>query len=591
MNKGNGEIELLFQFENHKRDRTYLLFRKPIKIISAEQNTEVVQALSDVHDAVKKGLYAAGYVSYEAAAAFDPIYQTCLKGNMPIVWFALFEKPEIIEQSSRRSLNQFCIGGWKPNITRDEYSRGIEKIKSEIKKGNTYQVNYTIRLHSDFRGDDFAFFDHLSQAQQGDYSAYLNTGRYRILSASPELFFRLENNNLTVKPMKGTARRGLDSEGDQKQKQFLLSSEKNQAENLMIVDLLRNDLGRIAINGSVQVIKLFEIEKYPTVYQMTSTIKAEIPSTTTLTEIFGALFPCGSITGAPKAATMKVIAALEKTAREVYCGAIGYLSPNGNAVFNVPIRTVLIDKESDTAQYGVGGGITWDSTSVDEYEEILTKAALLTTKKEKFDLLETILLEKGTYTRLEGHLKRLRASAEYFGYVYSETDILRMLSKHAALYPEKSRRVRLLLAENGRVHIESADFLSTDKESIRSAIIADKPIDRNNCLIYHKTTCRAVYEEHTDRLKEVNKEAVDVLLWNEEKEITEFTIGNIVIEIDGQKITPPISCGLLAGVFREQLLAQGEIVERIVKMEDLAYASYIWMINSLRGWVPINVII
>lgn len=586
MTKSNGDIELLFQFKNNKRDKTYLLFRDPIKIISADHNTEVVQALSDVQDAVKKGLYAAGYVSYEAAAAFDPIYQTCLKGNMPIVWFALFEKPEIIEQSCRRPLNQYHIGGWKPNISRNEYNQGIAKIKSEIKKGNTYQVNYTIRLCSDFQGDDFAFFDHLSQAQKGDYSAYLNIGRYRILSASPELFFRLENNTLTVKPMKGTARRGLDSEEDQKQKQFLLSSEKNQAENLMIVDLLRNDLGRIAINGSVQVTKLFEIEKYPTVYQMTSTIKAEIPPGTNLADIFGALFPCGSITGAPKAATMKVIAELEKTAREVYCGAIGYLSPNGNAVFNVPIRTVLIDKELNIAQYGVGGGITWDSTSADEYEEILTKAALLNTEKEKFDLLETMLLEKGVYNRLEGHLKRLRASADYFGYVYSEADILRMLSEHASLYPLKPRRVRLLLSKNGRVHIESADFLPTDKEGINSAILADKPIDRNNRLLYHKTTCRAIYEKY----KEGNGQAIEVLLWNENKEITEFTIGNIVIEIDGLKITPPVSSGLLPGVFREQLLAQGEIVERTVMLEDLAHASRIWMINSLRGWVPMDVI-
>lgn len=586
MKQSNSDIELFFQFKDCKMEEINLRFTNPIKIISANCKEQVISALSDVDSAVKKGLYAAGYVSYEAAPAFDPVYQTCPKGNMPIIWFALFERPEIIQQTCQQSSSSYHVGNWKPNISRIEYDQNVAKIKNEIKQGNTYQVNYTIRLQADFQGDDFAYYQRLSQSQKSDYSAYLNIGRYRILSASPELFFRRENNTLTTKPMKGTARRGLNIEGDRIQKQFLFSSDKNRAENLMIVDLLRNDLGRISKIGSVRVTKLFELEKYPTVYQMTSTIQSEIPPGTTLVEIFQALFPCGSITGAPKANTMKIIADFEQIAREVYCGAIGYLSPNGNTVFNVPIRTVLIDKELNTAQYGVGGGITWDSTSPDEYDEILAKSALLIAQEEQFDLLETILWEKGKYAYLERHLQRLHASADYFGYIYSKTNISRKLYEHGKLHTSEARRVRLLLSENGRVHVESVRFIPLDSQNIQPVVLANEPINSNNRLLYHKTTCRAIY----DKYKIANPQVFDVLLWNEDGEITEFTIGNIVVEINGLKMTPPASCGLLPGVFREELLARGDIIEQKVRLQDLSLASRIWMINSLRGWIPVNIV-
>ena len=584
MKKNTGNvIKLLFEFNENEFNGKNILFTKPVRIITTRKLSEVIPALSDVCNAVKTGLYAAGYIAYEAAPAFDPAYQVCSKGYMPLIWFALFESPEFIEQNEQSSFGSYNIGTWEPNITRTDYNQNIDKIKNVIAQGETYQVNYTIRLETLFEGDDLAFYRRLSRSQQGQFSAYLNIGSYRILSASPELFFRWENNILTTKPMKGTANRGLTVPEDRTLREYLFSSDKNRAENLMIVDLLRNDLGRVAKYGTVHVPELFEIEKYPTVYQMTSTIQAETRPETTLVDVFRALFPCGSITGAPKVSTMKIIAELEQVPREVYCGAIGYLSPKGKAVFSVPIRTVVINTEMNTAQYGVGGGITWDSTSEDEYNEILAKAALLNEERIKFDLLETMLLKNGNYNYLERHLKRLRGSAEYFSYSFSDTEIRERLKDHAQAHPAEARRVRLLLAENGKVCIESTPCTPDLNQSIKVVSIANQSINRNNRFLYHKTTYRRLYDE----FKKARPHVFDVLLWNEDNELTEFTIGNIVLEIDGIKSTPPVSCGLLPGVFREELLARGEIVQRVLTREDLSRATRVWLINSLRGWVPV----
>jgi para-aminobenzoate synthetase/4-amino-4-deoxychorismate lyase len=581
----NNDIELLFEFHEREKGGRHLRFTKPVKIITACQTAEVIPALSDVCNAVKKGLYAAGFLSYEAAPAFDSAYRIRTNSNMPLLWFGLFAAPEIIEPTGQSYEGSFKIGDWEPNVCRADYNQCIAKIKSEIEKGNTYQVNYTIRMQADFQGDDFAYYKRLSQSQEGQFSSYLNIGRHRILSASPELFFRLEKNTITTQPMKGTARRGLNVIDDEEQRQILSASEKNQAENVMIVDLLRNDLGRIAEMGSVRVAKLFEIDKYPTVFQMTSTIQAKVRPGTTLVDIFRALFPCGSITGAPKISTMKIIAGLERAPREVYCGAIGYVSPDGDASFSVPIRTVVLDGDLNTAWYGVGGGITWDSTPEEEYDEIITKAALLHADRIKFDLLETMLLDNGTYTYLERHLNRLESSAEYFNYPFVKNDILKELDEHIKLYPSEPRRVRLLLSENGKFSIESVPFMPLSTQTIKTAALADAAIDRTNRFLYHKTTNRGIYNKH----KNANPDVFDILLWNENREITEFTIGNIVVELNGLKITPPVSCGLLPGVFREELLARGDIVERIVTLQDLLHATNVWLINSLQGWIPIHV--
>ena len=324
--------------------------------------------------------------------------------QMPLLWFGIFEKPSSFEGQGNDS---FHLSDWTSKTSQPLYKAGFEKIKSEIKQGNTYQVNYTLRLQSQFSGDDYAFYQQLVKAQDSNYSAYLHTGRFRILSASPELFFHWKDDVITTRPMKGTVKRGLHYDEDVAQANWLADSVKNQAENVMIVDLLRNDVSVVAEQGSVHVPALFEIEQYPTVWQMTSTVKAKTRGEATVMDIFKALFPCGSITGAPKIKTMDIIQHVEDAPREVYCGAIGYITPNREAIFNVPIRTVWIDSETGQAEYGAGGGITWDSELTDEYGEALLKAKLLTVVRPDFQLLESFRLENGEYYLLQHHMERL----------------------------------------------------------------------------------------------------------------------------------------------------------------------------------------
>jgi para-aminobenzoate synthetase/4-amino-4-deoxychorismate lyase len=467
----------------------------------------------------------------------------------------------------------------------DEYNQGINSIKKSIQFGDTYQTNYTIRLHSQFTGDGLAFYNRLRQAQNSNFCAYIHTGEQSILSASPELFFHLEHGKITTRPMKGTVKRGASSAEDTANAEWLYQSEKNRAENLMIVDLLRNDLGMIAQSGSVNVEKIFEIEQYPTVHQMTSTISAKVSETTSIVDIFKALFPCGSITGAPKISTMNIIADLENEPRDVYCGAIGYITPNNEAIFNVPIRTVLIDHQTGNAVYGVGGGVTWDSTSEGEYNEILAKAMLLEEKPTKFQLLESLLLENGDYFLLEEHLKRLENSAQYFGFRCQVERIKKSLKEFGDKNHTGLLKVRLLLAKNGDLTIEGQTI--TQQKAVLKVTLADEPVDKTNPFLYHKTTNREIYAKYQ---KQKTQEAFDVLLWNQDGELTEFTNGNIVLEIEGNLCTPPVKSGLLAGTFRDRLLQIGEIHEKTLTKSDLIMATRVWFINSVRKWKEVQLI-
>ena len=343
-------------------------------MIIANTIEEVLPCFQLIQNAIDDGYYAAGFLSYESAAAFDSAYQVKEEHTMPLLWFGIFSEPQHMSLSSTGLIvSQSGIHrlAWMST------SASIMSIKQSIENGDTYQTNYTIRLNSKFQGDDIALFQKLKKAQASNYCAYINTGEHSILSASPELFFHLEGDQVTTRPMKGTIERGKSFAEDEANANWLYQSEKNRAENVMIVDLLRNDLGIIAEPGTVHVPKLFEIEQYPTVHQMTSTIAAKISENIQLVDIFKALFPCGSITGAPKISTMDIIANLEKTPREVYCGAIGYITPNQEAIFNVPIRTVVIDQKTGNATYGVGGGITWDSTTEGNIMKSLQKQAYL----------------------------------------------------------------------------------------------------------------------------------------------------------------------------------------------------------------------
>nr|WP_243296336.1 aminodeoxychorismate synthase component I [Bacillus litorisediminis] len=577
----NHEPFLSFEFASSDGVIKPLTFSTPLKMIIANTIEEVLPSFRLVQEAVDQGFYAAGFLSYESAPAFDSAFKVRNGHKMPLIWFGIFQEPQMRTLSGTAS---YSLSEWNPNVSIDEYHQAIASIKQSIESGDTYQTNYTIRLHSQFEGDALSLFQKMKKAQSSNYCAFIHTGDHTILSASPELFFHLEGNKITTRPMKGTIKRGKSFEEDLANASWLYHSEKNRAENVMIVDLLRNDLGMIAEPGSVNVTKLFEIETYPTVHQMTSTITANIPSHTQMVDIFKALFPCGSITGAPKIKTMDIIADIETTPRNVYCGAIGYISPNKEAIFSVPIRTVVIEQESGQATYGVGGGITWDSTTQGEYHEILAKSKILEEDRPEFQLLESILLNEGDYFLFENHLNRLKKSARYFGFTFNEFEIKQILADFANQNNQGPFKVRFLLDKNGGTKLEGQPiqlFVGPIK-----AALAKEPVERNHVFLYHKTTNREIYS----KFQKVYRQVSDVLLWNEDRELTEFTNGNVVLDIDGQLWTPPITSGLLAGTFRQALIDEGVIQERILLLSDLKKCSKIWFINSVRKWVEVELV-
>ncbi|MBC2103886.1 aminodeoxychorismate synthase component I [Listeria booriae] len=555
------------------------LFSSPEAIIQTDNIEEVTERMQQVEQAIDLGYYVAGYVGYEAAPAFNKHLQTFAPGKMPLLWFGVFREMREVAQSEAPILQPPKLD-WQPTTDYASYAKGIHFIRDQIAAGNTYQTNYTIRLESAFAEDDENFYEQLKVAQQADYSAYLSTGRFHILSASPELFFHWKDGVIKTKPMKGTARRGMTQRDDAKARDWLSASAKNQAENVMIVDLLRNDLGQIAKPGTVKVPHLFDVERYPTVWQMTSTVTAETLPDIHLTAIFEALFPCGSITGAPKVKTMELITQAETSPRNVYCGAIGYVTPDKEAIFNVPIRTVVVDTEEKTAEYGVGGGIVWDSRSGAEYEEVQAKAALLTTYLPKFELLESLRLENGHYSRTDLHLQRIENSANYFGFTWNIHTAKQALATFAEEHPNDIWKVRLLVQKDGTATVEGSLVISDP--IMWTAHFADKSVNSTNPFLYHKTTHRTMYEKR----RRIDYD--ETLLWNERGEITEFINGNLVAEIDGELVTPAQSSGLLGGVMRQTLLADGTITERVLHRNDLLQATKIWLTNSVRGWVPID---
>ncbi len=561
-----------------RRNDEWLHFANPHLIISVTGVDDVHNALREIERLVNENnWHAAGFVSYEAAPAFDKALHVIPADDFPLLWFGLYSAPRVLQTSEVfTDLRGLEAQTWLPSVEQDTYNAAIEKIKDYIAQGKTYQVNHTLRLNSEFSGGEWDFFSNLAQTQN-KYAAYIDTGRYVICSASPELFFKLDGNKIYSHPMKGTAKRGRTTLEDREQANWLHNSIKNRAENVMIVDMIRNDLGRIAEIGSVQAPELFKIEKYPTLFQMTSTVQAK--TNASLDEIFTALFPCASITGAPKVSTMNIITELETTSRKIYTGSIGCISPNRKAQFNVAIRTALIDRENKTAEYGVGGGIVWDSTSADEYGEALLKARVLTEHPRAFELIETLLWvpEEGYFLR-EKHSARMQDSADFFGFLFSREEFEYQLEQLAEHFTTP-QRVRVLLNKHGEFKTESKDFQARKK--VFKVCLAKKPINSKDVFLFHKTTRREIYPPVPAAFDEI-------LLYNENEELTEFTIGNLVVEMDGELFTPTISCGLLAGTFRSHLLETGKIKERVIYKDQLGKCSKIFLINSLRKWVNVK---
>ena len=583
MNINENQIFLYFNFVNYEGVHTPLQFSRPVQIVTAQTTDEIISCLETIQQAINNGFYAAGYISYEAAPAFDKSLSVKPGNMMPLLWFGIFNKPiyQQLKYVDKNSAHPYAKS-WKSLVPIKKYNQHFTRIQQAIENKRTKQVNYTIPFESPFSGDPLLLYKQLEAAQSANYSAYLNIGGFSIISASPELFFHLKDNEITTKPMKGTIDRGLTYKDDIKQAQKLKNSRKEQNENNQIVDLMCNELEKIAVAHTVKVPKLHTIEKYPTLYQMTSTITAKLQDHIELLDIFKTLFPCGSITGIPKEETMNIITEIETLPREVYCGAIGYITPQNEAIFNVPIRTVWVDKKSQVAQYGVGGAITSDSKKENEYEEILIKTGLLTKAQTEFKLIESFGLINGQYICFAEHMKRLKESAEYFNFNLHLDKIHNELIALLQEYKQGNWKVRLLVDNNGQHNIE-IDQIRPQANNLKVRLAYD-PIDQKNLFLYHKTTNRTIYEEN----KIKDESIFDTLLWNENDEVTEFTMGNIVVEMNHQLYTPPIKCGLLAGTFREYVLKKGEITERIIKKEELKHCDQIWFINSVRRWIPVQ---
>lgn len=547
-------------------------------VISATRIEDVWPALQQLQRAVDAGKVAVGFIAYEAAPAFDPVLVAHPPRDLPILWFAVYDafpEPETLPECMDTGA---VSASWAPAISEASYNHALERIRNWIAAGDTYQVNYTFPLTAAFDDNAHALFRQIHHAQPTDNAFFLDCGHFAVASASPELFFRLDGECLTTRPMKGTAPRGLWPAAEALAAERLVRSPKERAENVMIVDLLRNDMGRVCKTGSVCVEQLCAAERYDTLWQMTSTITGETDAP--VPEIFRALFPSGSVTGAPKVRTMQIIRELEPHPRGVYCGAIGWWGPNRQALFNVAIRTVTIDRSTQTAIHPVGSGITWDSLPDAEYTECKLKSAALTRHRPGFDLLETLRWSGDRYDLLAKHLDRLTSSADYFGYTSDVAAIRCELMRYAETLGTHERKVRLLLSRCGNVALEAAPL---GQYSLHKIGIAPAPVNTDDVFLYHKTTHRVVY----DQARAACPECDEVLLWNERHELTEATIANIVIERDGQLITPPIECGLLPGTLRAKLLADGRIREGIVTLDELPRVERLWLINGVRGWVPV----
>ncbi len=562
----------------------------PVGVLEARRPDEVPGVISAAGSAAGRGLWVGGFVAYEAAPGLDPSLAvrerqpTDRLADLPLAWFGLFERREPVPTLDAARPGPSRSGGWGPSVDRRRYDAAIATIRELIAAGETYQVNHTLRLRARIVGDERGLYRDLALAQRGGHAAYLHLGRYRVLSASPELFFRIDGRRITTRPMKGTSPRGRWPTEDQARASALLASPKERSENAMIVDLIRNDLGRIARPGSVVVERMFEAERYETVWQLTSTVAADLAPGVSLLGVFRTLFPSGSVTGAPKVRTMRIIRDLEDSPRGVYCGAIGYLTPPGSgeaaASFSVAIRTVILDALTGTAEFGVGGGITFDSSAEAEHRELLDKAKVLTTARPGFALFETLRHDpENGLLHLEEHLDRMAGSAAYFGFRFEREAAVAVLKDAVAASEDRSLVVRLTLGRGGALGVDVRYLEPTPAGPTRVAL-DDEPVDPADIWLFHKTTRREPYERRRDRRPDLD----DVVLVNARGEATESTIANLAVRLDGRWVTPPLDAGLLPGTFRAILLRGGELSERPVPVDELIEAEEIALVSSVRGW-------
>lgn len=569
---------------------TKALFTQPEYIVSTENISDISDCVRKVEEFTAKGFYAAGFISYEASPAFDKALKAKAPGTFPLLWFGIYSSFEEFNENTAVKIAAPPI--LSPEIEEKAYLDDVSEIKDFIYEGDIYQANYTFRSRGKASADPAGLFLKLSAAHPVPYSAYVNTGKVQIISLSPELFLeRTEaDGRITSKPMKGTAKRAYDSEADLKNAELLRNDIKNQAENLMIVDMVRNDMGRICVPGSIRAEALFEIETYMTVHQMTSTVSGLPEAGTGFFEILKSLFPAASITGAPKVRATEIIAELEKSPRKIYTGTAGCLSPAGKMLFNVAIRTMIFAE--GMAELGIGSGIVADSSPECEWEECLLKSGFSNSEMPDFEILETILLnEKNEYVCLSEHLRRAGNSQIYFGRKWNESEAKGALDK---LKKDESckrpARVRLLAEKNGKIRVESQELKTEGWGKDALAVkLSSETTNSQDLFLYHKTTKRDLYNR---KFREAQEEGFDeIIFMNEKGFISEGAISNIFIFIDKKWFTPVLSCGLLPGIWRADKMKELNALESIISLEKLLSAEKVLIGNSVRGGAFVKKII
>ena len=555
-------------------------FTQPIKELKTRDLSEVADLLAQVESYQEQGYYVVGYVSYEAAPAFEE--KLAVHKAPLLAEYLLYFTVHVRVETSPIPLTYEEVdlpSKWQEVTSAEEYEKAISQIHHHLRQGDTYQVNYTVQLKQDLSANPFAIYNRMVVEQEAGYNAYVEHDEMAVISMSPELFFEQNDRELTTRPMKGTTKRGLTDQEDLAQASWLEQDPKNRSENMMIVDLLRNDMNRISEVGSEHVERLCQVEQYSTVWQMTSTIKSQLRPDVDLVEIFRSLFPCGSITGAPKIATMEIIKDLEPQPRGVYCGTIGLLLPNGRRIFNVAIRTIQLHQGK--AIYGVGGGITWDSTWESEYREVHQKAAVLYRKQPRFQLITTGKISQKQLLFEDQHLERLTKASRYFAYPFDSENLRQKIGKECqACDSHQDYRLRIILRKSGGMEV-SRQLLAPLSPSFCKAKLFLQEADLNQAFTYFKTTHRP----------HLNLDKQEIIYHNAAGELLETSIGNLVLKINGKLYTPLTSQGILPGIYRQHLLETEQVEEKVLTVPDLDQAEAVYGCNAVRGLYELQVIV
>lgn len=565
------------------------LFLKPKEIVTIKSLRNLDEKLILIDQLLKRGLAGYALIYYEAGYLFEKKLNKYLPQNTELIRFFFYDHKDIIritsDNVSFENDEKYQIKNFRLNTNRSEFVSSIRKIRDYIKKGDTYQVNYTVKGKFDFAGSYSSLLSNLVFNQSAQYTSFINDGKNIILSLSPELFFEVKGRKIKSKPMKGTTRRGQNLIEDLKKKNELVNSVKNRAENVMIVDLIRNDLGRISEYGSVSVPSLFEIEKYETVYQMVSTVQSKLKNNIMLSDVLKNIFPCGSITGAPKIRTMEIINELEKESRGLYTGSIG-LFINGKMTFNVSIRTLLMDKKSGNGEIGLGSGVVWTSKADEEYAETKLKGKFLTDPINQFKLFESALVENRKIKMLNEHLNRMEKAAEYFLFVFDREAIEQKIINYLKSVDEKRFKLKISLTKTGKIEFIKTPI--TPVEQIK-VIISKNRISTENRFQYFKTTNRLLYEKEYSKYSRLG--FFDVLFLNEKNEIAEGSITNIFIKKNRKLLTPPVEAGILPGLYRSKLLSSiKNVFETNLTLNDLLTADEIFLTNAVRGKIKVDLL-